>query len=313
MYRIAITLICVVTHSISAMSQDNTIQLRDGRLLGFAEYGRPDGIPFIYFHGGQESRLSSCFMDSVAAELGIRIISPERPGIGLSTFQPNRTFLDWASDIEDLANCLNIDSFSVFGLSGGAPHVLACLQVIPTRIVNASIIAGAAPYDYDGSLKGMWLPVKIIHWFASMKSDKLLRKFIEKDAEDLVQAPEKRIKQFQNYLPNPDKTLMKNQPEYGWDFIEGSREAYQQGVDGVVQEWQLYVADWHIDLSAIQQRITLWYGAEDKMAPYHRGRYYQKHLPNAHLHEIKDEAHFSLIRTHLKEILLELRTTKKDK
>ena len=41
-------------------------------------------------------------MDSTAKELGARIISPERPGIGLSTFQKNRTFLDWGKDINEL-------------------------------------------------------------------------------------------------------------------------------------------------------------------------------------------------------------------
>ena len=154
------------------MQTDNTITLADGRVLGYAEYGDSQGFPVFYFHGGQESRLSSSFMDSTAFELGVRIIAPDRPGVGLSTFQENRTFQSWATDVDQLADSLQLERFSIFGLSGGAPHVLACLVRLSDRIENASIISGATPYNYKGTLKGMWFPVKIIHWFASFKNDK---------------------------------------------------------------------------------------------------------------------------------------------
>ena len=291
------------------MQTDKTITLLDGRILGYAEYGDSSGFPIFYFHGGQESRLSSKFMDSVALRLNIRLISPDRPGIGNSTFQANRQFLDWGNDISQLADSLGLSKYSVFGLSGGAPHVLACILSDSSKIEKASIISGATPYNYKGTLKGMWLPVKIIHWFASWKNDKQLRKFIQSDFDGLVNKPEKRIKQFQKYLPKPDKTLMTNHPAYGWEFLEGSKESYRQGIEGVVQEWKLYISDWGIDLKSIQFPITLWYGTKDKMAPIYRGLFYDTELPNSTLKLIDNQGHFSLIRNHLDEILIELKTT----
>ena len=291
------------------MQTDKTIKLSDGRILGYAEYGDSLGFPIFYFHGGQESRLSSKFMDAVALRLNIRLISPDRPGIGISTFQANRQFLDWGNDIDQLADSLGLSKYSVFGLSGGAPHVLACILSDSLRIENASILSGATPYNYKGTLKGMWLPVKIIHWFASWKKDKQLRKLIQSDFDGLENKPEKRIKQFQKYLPKPDKIMMTNHPEYGWEFLEGSKESYRQGIEGVVQEWKLYVLDWGIDLKSIQFPISLWYGTKDKMAPIYRGLYYDAELPNSTLKLIDNEGHFSLIRNHLEEILIELKTT----
>ena len=288
------------------MQTDEIIILSDGRTLGYAEYGDSLGFPIFYFHGGQESRLSSKFMDSVALRLNIRLISPDRPGIGISTFKANRQFLDWGNDIYQLADSLGLSKYSVFGLSGGAPHVLACMLSDSLRIENASIISGATPYNYQGTLKGMWFPVKIIHWFASMKKDKQLRKFIQNDFDGLVNKPEKRIKQFQKYLPKPDKTLMINHPEYGLEFIEGSKESYRQGIDAVVQEWKLYVSDWQMQLDTIHLPINLWYGSADKMAPIYKGIYYDNELPKSKLRVIENEGHFSLIRNHLEEILLEL-------
>jgi len=292
-----------------AMQTDNTAKLADGRVLGYAEYGDSLGCTIFYFHGGQESRLSSRFMDSAAKKLKIRIISPDRPGVGISTFQENRQFLDWGNDIAELADFLGLNKYSIFGLSGGAPHVLACLISDSSRIENASIVSGATPYDYKGTLKGMWFPVKLIHWFASWKKDTQLRKFIQNDFDGLVYKPEKRIKQFQNYLPTPDKKLMTEHPEYGWDFIEGSKESYKQGIESVVQEWKLYVSDWQMELSKIHSPVNLWYGSKDKMAPVYRGYYYNNVLPNSTLKVIDNEGHFSLIRNHLKKILTELKTT----
>lgn len=296
----------MVSTNAKGLNSENTIDLRDGRTIGYAEYGDLAGNPIFYFHGGQESRLSSFFMDSIAMKMGIRIISMDRPGIGISSFQKDRTFYDWGKDVNELADFLGIKKYSIFGLSGGAPHVLSCLINNPERIKNAAIISGATPYDYKGTLKGMWFPVKILHWLAGMKSDKKLRKYIQKDFHSMLNNPEKRMKQFQRFLPEPDKKMMRNNPNYGWDFIQGSIESYKQGVDGVVQEWKLYVADWGMNFNNIEHPVTLWYGREDKMAPVARGEFYKEHLRNSTLKIINNEAHFSLIRNHLTEILSDL-------
>ena len=292
-----------------SMQTDNLIKLSYGRVLGYAEYGDSLGYPILYFHGGQESRLSSKFMDSAAKKLNVRIISLDRPGVGLSTFQKNRQFIDWGKDVSEFADSLRLEKYSIFGLSGGAPHVLACLISDSSRIENATIVSGATPYNYKGTLKDMWFPVKLIHWFASWKKDKHLRTVIQNDFDGLLHKPEKRIKQFQKYLPKPDKKLMFEHPEYGWEVIEGSKESYKQGIDAVVQEWKLYVSDWQMQLNTIQFPVNLWYGSSDRMAPTYRGEYYKKELPNSKLKVFENEGHFSLIRNHLEEILTELKTT----
>ncbi len=293
----------------SGMKTDNKLILKDGRTLGYAEYGDLIGFPIFYFHGGQESRLSSAFMDSTAQIMGIRIIAPDRSGIGLSSFKKNRTFLGWPKDMAELADHLQLEKFSVFGLSGGSPHVLACAHEISNRVYKSAIVCGAAPYDYKGSLKDMWPPVKFIHWLASRKNDNGLRKVIRNDFKTLLEKPGSRLKQFQNYLPVPDRAIMTQRPQYGWEFIDGSVEAYKNGIDGVVQEWKLYVNDWGFRIKDIDAPIHLWYGTEDKMSPYHRGIYLDSELMNSKLHVLENEGHFSLIRNHLEKILHELKDT----
>jgi pimeloyl-ACP methyl ester carboxylesterase len=99
---------------------------------------------------------------------------------------------------------------------------------------------------------------------------------------------------------------MKSQPEVADGFIAGSQEAFSSGIEGVVQEWKLYVQPWNIDISKIQTPVTLWYGDKDKMAPLQRGQYLEATLPNATLHSLTNEGHFSLIHNHQRDILLDL-------
>ncbi len=67
------------------------IQLSDGRMLAFSEYGIPDGKPIFYCHGFPASRLEARLLEPAAVKLGLRLISVDRPGYGLSDFTQNHT------------------------------------------------------------------------------------------------------------------------------------------------------------------------------------------------------------------------------
>ena len=72
-----------------------SVELPDGRVLAYENYGDPGGFPVLSFHGGLSSRLDAEHAHSAAVASGVRLVSPDRPGIGLSTFQPGRRLLDW--------------------------------------------------------------------------------------------------------------------------------------------------------------------------------------------------------------------------
>jgi hypothetical protein len=71
---------------------DQQLRLPCGRLLGYEEYGTPDGNPIFYFHGSPSTRLEWRLFGSeeLANKLNIRVIVPDRPGLGRSEFQPGR-------------------------------------------------------------------------------------------------------------------------------------------------------------------------------------------------------------------------------
>ena len=124
--------------------EDHRIELPNGRIIGFAEYGAPDGEPVFFFHGWPSSRIQGRLFDVPAKERGLRIIAVDRPGIGCSTFVTNRKLLDWPPVLVSLADALGIGRFSVLGVSGGAPYVLASAHEIVDRLKAAGYVCGGS-------------------------------------------------------------------------------------------------------------------------------------------------------------------------
>ena len=118
-----------------------TVTLRDGRRLGFAQFGSKGAFPVFYFHGWPGSRLEAGFFEVA----GTQMIGVDRPGYGMSDPQPNRKLADWPRDIEQLADHLRLDKFAVIGMSGGGPYAAACAYFLKDRLTKVAIIAGLGP------------------------------------------------------------------------------------------------------------------------------------------------------------------------
>ena len=108
-----------------------------------------------FFHGTPGSRLAFTDTDLIAQIPNIRLISPERPGYGLSDSKPDRTLLDWAADVEELANHFGINEFTITSESGGGPHALAVASAIPQRVEKVFLCCSPAPASFKGAKKGM--------------------------------------------------------------------------------------------------------------------------------------------------------------
>ncbi len=84
------------------------------------------------------------------AETGVRLISPDRPGVGLSDPQPGRTVLDWAHDVGELLDQIEVDRFAVMGWSMGGQYAAAVGHALRHRVTRVAIIAGALPLTEPG-------------------------------------------------------------------------------------------------------------------------------------------------------------------
>ena len=279
---------------------DQTIQLRDGRKLGYARYGYPNGKPVFYFTGGNSSRLEGLWFEEAARQQNVDLIVPDRPGFGLSDFQPGRQFLDWPEDVVQLADSLGISKFAVLGLSGGSPHVAAVTYKIPDRVTRAAIVSGVAPPEMPDHSKGMWPPVQMI--FFTARYLPRLNRLMLKQMGGFYANKEQMLKRMKQALPAPDVALINAHPEVIDIFSAATKEAHRKDLDGDAWEWHLYVRPWGFNLIDIQTEVGLWYGQFDQNAPVRMGYYLDGQFPNSHLTVVEDGGHFSTINNHIDSI-----------
>lgn len=274
-----------------------TIKLKDGRLLGYAEYGAREGKPVFYFHGFPSSRLDWPLFDTdaIAARLNARIIAVDRPGYGLSNFKRGRKILDWPDDVIELADALQVDRFAVLGISGGRPYAAACAFKIPQRLTATIIVCGMGPSEAPGAKDGtaMLLPSK----FALMR--KLLLMLM---AMGIRRNPDRFLSQMKEAVAEPDKLLLA-QPEVVQTFIYSVREAFRSGTRGASWDAVLYKRPWGYQLQDISMQIHLWHGELDTQVPVSVGQYVANAVPNCQAKFLPDEGHLSLAHNHIEEIL----------
>ncbi len=273
------------------------IKLRDGRTLGFAEFGDPAGVPIFFFHGFPGSRLDYRLVDpgNVALEMNARIIAVDRPGMGLSANQRGRKILDWPDDVVELAGALKIDRFAVLGISGGGPYAAACAFKIPERLTRTGIVCGMGPSDAPGMKDGeSWaLPGKFF----------LMRKFLlAMTALGLRNDPDRFLSQSKEVFSEPDRLLLEDS-DVANDFVSGLLEAFRSGTGGADHEAVLYTRPWGFPLREIATPVHLWHGEQDANVPVLVGRHVAELIPDCTADYYPEEGHLTLPRNHLRTIL----------
>src|SRR3977135_4466428 len=123
--------------------QTNTLVLASGAAVALSEYGDPRGVPVFFCHGWPSSRTMAELADEAASVLGLRIISPDRPGIRDSQFHSNRRLVDWPPMLNEIADRLGIARFRILGISGGAPYAYASGWMTPERVEKIAGVSGA--------------------------------------------------------------------------------------------------------------------------------------------------------------------------
>lgn len=281
------------------MKLNQTIKLKDGRQLGFNEYGDPKGKPLFFLHGWPVSRLSGGLAHKASKKLGLRVISPDRPGYGLSDFKKNRKLLDWADDILELADQLKIKKFAVVGVSGGGPYAAVCAFKIPERLTKVGIVVGLAPTWIPGALDGVSWNAKL-GWSNYGKSA-IMRKLGAFSQLFLARySPGYGFNRF-IWGGRADQKLFAN-PVLRKNLKENYKEAFSQGAKGPEYDLKLYTTDWGFALNQIKASVYLWYGGDDKNVSLNMGKYYASQIKNSKLKVYPGEGHL-ISRTHIEEIL----------
>lgn len=281
--------------------RDKVLRLKDGRRLGYAEYGDPEGKPLFFFHGMPGSRLEAELTDRAANRLGIRLIATDRPGYGLSDFQPGRTFLHWPADMVELADALGIERFAVAGVSGGGPYVAVCALRISERLTAAGIISGVGPFDAADATAGMSRLNRLL-FGAARRFPWTLNAPFWVMAQGVRRFPDQALWLQTRSLPACDRAVLAR-PELKALLLKDAPEAFRSGVRASSWETVMYARPWGFRLEDIKMEVHLWQGEEDRNVPPPMGGYQAQAIPNCHATFYPGEGHFSLFVDHMEEIL----------
>ncbi len=289
------------------MSNENFIQLQDGAVVAFEEYGDANGVPLIFCHGWPSSRTMARLTDEPARDLGIRIISPDRPGISGSSLQPDRKLSDWPRVVERIVDHLGVREFRMLAISGGAPYAYATAAAMPQQVRAIAIVGGAPPMAELVDAEGL-LP--LYRWMLALyrTQPRLLRRLFYLARPVLSLRPPVRFRPLllKMLMLRPcDAESLRDAAAFEAIF-ESQRRAWRGSVEGVMVDAQIYAQAWGFALEDVQVPVRLWHGKQDRAFSVRLAEQVAKRLPNCKARFVDDAGHYSLPIRHMREILKDL-------
>jgi pimeloyl-ACP methyl ester carboxylesterase len=247
---------------------DVVVPTSDGRDLGVAQWGDPEGTPLFWLHGTPGSR----FLRHVGGEYernGIRAITYDRPGYGRSTRAQGRRVADSAGDIVTIADALDIDRFAIVGVSGGGPHALAMAAGHPERVMRCATIVGVAPRDAED-----------LDYFAGMSQEEI------DETEQMAGADDSTSGQV--YLDTVAWVESLGQsddlpPHLRGMVVQTVREGLVQGPGGMLDDYAMGAQAWGFDIADVRCETRVMVAREDSSVPPAHGYWLVSHLKRAEL------------------------------
>jgi len=274
---------------------EETLKLKDGRLLGYGVYGNPAGKPIVDLHGIPGSRREAALMAELLGREDVCFIGFDRPGYGRSTPKKSYRITDIPGDLIELADHLALERFAILGYSGGGPFALACAHQIPQRLSAVGIVSGVGLAEigsagmHENNRKKFNLAQRF-PWLARLL---LVTAFTP-----LQRHPEKlevQLKKIWQQLPQPDRLALADE-RFAGGILAVTRDALCERVTGWVEEELLMASVWGFSLKQVTcPNIYLWHGGLDRNVPLAMGKAVADTLIGCRATFYEAEGHLSLL------------------
>jgi pimeloyl-ACP methyl ester carboxylesterase len=270
-----------------------TVRTRDGRDLACLEVGNPRGPLVIHNHGGPSSRLEARLFANAASKNRLRLLCVDRPGVGRSSPQKARSYSGWAEDLTAIADALGCREFGVTGWSEGGPWALAAAAYIdPARLRHVSSIAGGS----YGTFGDNWAADRLskadaLGGFLALHFEpgfRLMYAAIGVTAEHFRATY---FKELQKAVNDYDRQVLLR-PGFERAFCDTSAECFAQGSEGLVEDSELLYRRWAFDVGAIERRVHMWQGMDDRLVAPFINKTVAERMPGAVWHPVEGAGHF---------------------
>ena len=269
-------------------------------VVGIYEYGDPAGAPVMVFHGTPACGAGFTWADEPARARGLRLIAPDRPGVGLSSRRASWTIADYPDLVRALADALDVEQFAVWGYSGGGPYAVACAALLPDRVPMTAVAAGMGQV-------GVWATIE-----ESEKTDRqmlelsmthpaLARFLLGASGRGARISPKFAMKSFEQQLNASDREVVLGlgPPR---EVMALFTQAFLHGAHGVVADYAAIAQSWGFDVESIETPMAIFHGDADTMVPLRHGEELAKRVRDAELTVWPGAGHLGTI-THVEDIL----------
>lgn len=273
------------------------IALPDGRTLAWSEWGAEGGAPVLFCTGaGMSGALG--FGHEHPRDLNVRLVGIDRPGLGRSTHDPEKTLASWASDIATLISSTGFSEPVAVGFSQGGPFALALAArgiVKAVALVSAQddlghpAIKDRLPAQVAGTIDAARAdPAGFENGMAGMATDEFLWTLIRD-------------------MSAPVDRAIYEAPGFAELYRTALREGFAEGARGYARDLVIALNQWPFVLEELTVPVDLWYGALDS-SPVHSpdfGKTLASRLPQASLVIAGDEGS-AILWTRSRDILQKL-------
>ena len=259
----------------------HALDLPDGRRLVAHATDAPSGAgpTLVWHHGSPHTGALLPPVVAAASERGIRVVSYARPSYGGSSPRLGRTVADAAADVEAILDALGIEHAVTMGASGGGPHALACVALLPERLIAAVTLAGVAPYTSE------------FDWFAGMAAPGGLR-----SALDGGRAGRARFADTDEFDPSQFVDADWRALDGAWAAVgQDAQAADANGPDGLIDDDVAFTTSWGVDLGSITRPVLVVQGEADRVIPSSHGWWLSANLPEATLWLRPGDGHVSVL------------------
>lgn len=272
---------------------EGSMTLADDRTLAWAEFGDPEGDVVLWCHGTPGARHQIPPDAPAHAEsTGVRIVSPDRPGVGGSHVDPDRDLLSWADDVEQMLDHLGVERVAVAGLSGGGPHVLAVTHELPDRTSAGALLGGMVPLvgpDAPPSAPD-FLPVlmELAHRLRGPMGALMSRLLRPLTPEVGEQAMDLALK----ILPESDRAII-GSPGFRAMFVDDLYSASREQFRAQSHDVSAFGRGWGFSPRDITVPIRSWHGSADALVPLGHAEHLVALIPDSELEVFEGEGHFA--------------------
>ncbi|KAL3916232.1 MAG: hypothetical protein SGILL_005270 [Bacillariaceae sp.] len=311
-----------------------SLKLRDGRTLAYdtfaaaADNNRADNVhPVLYLHGFVGCGVEGAWLAEAISKVGGKLYAIDRPGFGYTDPMPAHftnkdRFETLAADVFEMAKQSKWKSFSLIGVSGGGPYILAILDAylrkqaqgetaqVPELKSVHHVCGVCSPAGTEGMLpfnvrltaaidkNTLWARILIRLNFVAMRTAFAILpiKFLMRNMKLSLKDPN---------LPRIDALTMMS-PKISFNLIQVVRVGLRQGSwPALVEAQALFSRDLPFADSLREQyaaatnppRVFVYQGRQDINVPYHHGRFVHEEIfqKKSNYCELEKYGHVSLV------------------